>query len=68
MMNAPMFEPGTVSARVAQEGERFDPPPPSGDGALWQVTPDISLHHTSTGSGDDVLLVHGGPGYPPREE
>lgn len=67
MMNAPMFEPGTVRARIAQQGERFDPPPQPGDGALWQVTPDISLHHTSTGSGDDVLLVHGGPGYPPRE-
>lgn len=68
MMNAPMFEPGTVSARAAQAGEGFDPPPQSGDGALWQVTPDISLHHTSTGRGDDVLLVHGGPGYPPRED
>jgi proline iminopeptidase len=68
MMNAPRFEPGTVGARVAQERERFDPPPQPGNGALWQVTPDISLHHTSTGSGDDVLLVHGGPGYPPRED
>jgi hypothetical protein len=27
MMNAPMFAPGTVSERVAQEGERLDPPP-----------------------------------------
>jgi hypothetical protein len=65
MMNAPMFEPGTVSARVAQERERFDLPPQPGDGARWEVTPDISLRHTSTGRGDDVLLAHGGPGYPP---
>jgi hypothetical protein len=27
MMSAPMFEPGTVSTRVAHAGEGVDPPP-----------------------------------------
>ena len=67
-MYAAMFEPGTVGERIAQAGERFDPPPQASDSARWQVTPDVSLHHVSTGSGDDVLLVHGGPGYPPRQD
>lgn len=67
MMNAPMFEPGTAIARAAQNGESLDPPPQASDTSVWQVTPAVSLHHTSTGTGEDIVLVHGGPGYPPRE-
>lgn len=66
MMNAPLFDPGTVAARVAASGESFDPLPQAASGGPWQVTPAVSLHRTSTGSGDDVVLIHGGPGYPPR--
>lgn len=67
MMDAPLFEPGTVVARVAASGESLDPPAQPVGQDLWQVTPAVSLHHVSTGEGADILLVHGGPGYPARE-
>jgi proline iminopeptidase len=67
MMNAPLFEPGTVEARVQEAGESLDPPHESASDGAWQVTSTVSLRRTSTGEGDDILLIHGGPGYPPRE-
>lgn len=30
----------------------------------WQVTKDIAINHFSTGSGRNILYVHGGPGVP----
>lgn len=68
MMHRPLFEPGSVEARIAARSESFDPPASSAsEVAAWQVTPEIALHHFSLGAGEDVLVVHGGPGIPPAK-
>lgn len=61
-----MFVPGTVAARVQAAGGSLDPEPTDPGTDRWQVTPDIGLFHWSAGGGEDVVYVHGGPGYPPR--
>jgi proline iminopeptidase len=62
-MGKPLYEPGTVRAgrnlRVP-----LTPPEPSGDEHFWNLEQDIQLYHFSEGEGRNVLIVHGGPGYP----
>jgi proline iminopeptidase len=43
------------------------PPAQLGDQSYWQVENDIKLYHFAEGSGENVLIVHGGPGYPIRK-
>jgi proline iminopeptidase len=43
------------------------PPAQSGDQSYWQVENDIKLYHFSEGTGKNVLILHGGPGYPIRK-
>ena len=61
----PMYEPGMVRRG---EGLRSSivPPAQSGMDSLWNVEKDINLYHFSEGTGKNVLIVHGGPGYPIR--
>ncbi len=40
---------------------------PAADSANFWTIGDIKLHHFSAGSGQKVLIVHGGPGYPGTE-
>jgi len=71
-MQQPLYKPGMV-----REGKnlRTDknlsasliPPKQSGDVDFWQVEEDIQLYHFSAGEGRNVLIVHGGPGYPYRQ-
>jgi proline iminopeptidase len=65
-MGKPLYEPGMVRRG---EGLRSSllPPAQSGDQSYWQVENDIKLYHYAEGSGEDVLIVHGGPGYPIRK-
>jgi proline iminopeptidase len=63
-IESPMFTPGTVAERIARAGERFDPPPSDPAPDRWAVAPGIELYHDSFGAGEDLLLVHGGPGFP----
>jgi len=53
----PMYSPGE-SAELD-----LDPVSHSADGA-WHVSTDVSLHHFASGTGRNVLYVHGGPGIP----
>lgn len=41
----------------------LDPPEQTG-GEFWRVEQDVDLYHFSEGNGPDVLVIHGGPGYP----
>jgi len=61
----PLYEPGMVRRG---EGLRSSivPPAQSGVDSLWNVEKDITLYHFSEGTGKNVLMVHGGPGYPIR--
>lgn len=62
---AAMFEPGTVAARIGEKGGTLEPPSQAGMSAEeWRVTNQVVLHHRSVGAGPDLLLLHGGPGYP----
>jgi len=61
-MTGPMYRPGDVRA-----GKDVIEPltPPASTGERWQVAPGIELYHFEEGSGTPVLIVHGGPGFPP---
>ena len=61
----PMYEPGMVGRGEGLRGS-IVPPPQSGDPSFWKVENDIQLYHFAEGSGENVLIVHGGPGYPIR--
>ncbi len=62
-MGKPLYEVGMVRAAFASP-DYGRPPSASGDDSHWQVEAGISVHHFQKGSGHDVLVVHGGPGYP----
>ena len=62
-MGEALYQPGMVRAEKNLRGS-LTPPPQSGDPDFWNVEPDIRLHHFSQGAGRNVLIVHGGPGYP----
>jgi proline iminopeptidase len=40
------------------------PPPQSAEKDFWTVESDIKLYHFADGAGANVLVVHGGPGFP----
>jgi proline iminopeptidase len=62
-MQQPLYEPGMV-----HEGKNLRaslaPPAQPADGDFWQVEGEIKLLHFAAGAGRNVLVVHGGPGYP----
>ncbi len=62
-MGRPMYEPGMVRSGGNLRAP-LDPPQQTGDADYWQVEKDIRLFHFSSGEGNNVLVVHGGPGYP----
>ncbi|HWR52933.1 MAG TPA: alpha/beta hydrolase [Bryobacteraceae bacterium] len=61
----PMYEPGDVRAG-RDLGAPLDPPPQDTEG-VWTVEPQIRLRTFSSGTGQNVLFVHGGPGFPATE-
>ena len=62
-MGQPLYKPGMV--RKAFAAFKLDTRlTPSGEQTAWPVEPGITLHHFEKGTGHDVLVVHGGPGYP----
>jgi proline iminopeptidase len=62
-MGKPLYEPGMVRAGKNLRAP-LTPPDQSDDEHFWKVDQDIQLWHFSEGEGRDVLIVHGGPGYP----
>jgi proline iminopeptidase len=61
-MMGPMYKPGNVRA-----GKDVAEPlmPAEASGARWLVAPGIELHHFEEGAGTPILVIHGGPGFPP---
>ena len=63
MMQQPMYKPGMV-----RDGKNLlsplAPPTQSADENYWLVEEDIRLFHFSNGAGKNILIVHGGPGFP----
>jgi hypothetical protein len=59
----PLYRPGMV--RQAKNLRAPLAPPPQTAGAnLWLVEPNVKLFFFEEGSGSQVLVLHGGPGYP----
>lgn len=62
-MGKPLYEPGMVRAGKNLRAP-LAPPQQSGEASFWNVEADIKLYYFSAGKGRNVLIVHGGPGYP----
>lgn len=60
-ISRPMYAPGTVRSAS------LEVPAQPAEESYWTVQKDIRLFHFSEGSGRNVLVVHGGPGYPIRD-
>ncbi len=57
----PLYEPG----RIKSSDIGLDPQSQSANSSqLWHVEEDISLFHFSQGTGENILILHGGPGIP----
>ena len=65
-MNQPLYKPGMVRAGKNLRAPKTPPEQPD-DEQFWMMEEDIRLYHFSSGEGQNVLMVHGGPGYPDRE-
>src|SRR5512142_1477017 len=62
-MQKPLYEPGMVRAGTNLRAP-LAPPAQSGNNAFWTVESGIQLYHFADGTGTNVLVVHGGPGFP----
>jgi proline iminopeptidase len=58
----PLYRPGAL--RRAALTDPLDPPAQP-DPGFFQVTPSVRLRHFEEGRGDPLLVLHGGPGFPP---
>jgi proline iminopeptidase len=60
MADRPMYEPGQLTA----SGVDLEPPRSPPEPGFFQVTRDVRLAYFAEGAGRNVLVVHGGPGFP----
>ncbi|MDE2792118.1 MAG: alpha/beta hydrolase [Paracoccaceae bacterium] len=58
MKQQPLYKPGQAVELILE-------PAVAGDQPMWRVSEDVEINHFSTGSGRNILYVHGGPGIPP---
>lgn len=65
LMGRPLYAPGSVRAGVDVLEPLEPPATATADPAFFQVTKDVRLFTFREGSGEDLLVVHGGPGLPP---
>jgi proline iminopeptidase len=63
MMNMPLYTPGMVSSGTNLSAP-LDPPAQGTEPDYWEVEKGIKLHYFTAGSGENVLVIHGGPGQP----
>jgi len=64
MMTAPLYTPGDVRAEQGLDAP-LEPPDVPVDPGWFQVTDAVRLFHFDEGAGRPVLVLHGGPGFPP---
>ena len=58
-MGQPLYQPGRLHLSTLLE-----PPPQPGNADYWNMAANVRLFHYAEGDGPDVLIVHGGPGFP----
>lgn len=63
-MKGPMYKPGDL-----RSGKFTVEPPPLQNSASdrWTMEQGIELYHFEEGAGTPILIVHGGPGFPPAK-
>ena len=65
--NGSLYKPGNLKTG---KGLRSPLTPPPQEGVRpnhWKVAEDIFLYYFSKGKGAPVLIIHGGPGFPPSK-
>ena len=60
MSTQPLYKPGMVR----EMGTDLMPPDQSAESQKWLVESNIELNHFAVGEGQNVLIIHGGPGMP----
>ncbi len=63
--NGSFYSPGKVRAAKGLRAPLTPPSQVGVEGPYWKVEEDILLYNFSRGEGTPVLVIHGGPGYPP---
>ncbi|MBI4787858.1 MAG: alpha/beta hydrolase [Chloroflexi bacterium] len=63
-MQQPLYQPGMVRAGQNLRAPLAPAPQPAAEQNFWLVEDDIKLRHFADGTGRNVLVIHGGPGYP----
>jgi proline iminopeptidase len=63
VINTPLYQPGMVSAGTNLSAS-LDPPAQGTEPGYWEVEKGIKLHYFAAGLGENVLVIHGGPGQP----
>jgi len=66
MIGRPMYRPGMVREGKNLRGP-LTPPEQPADPEWWAMEEDIRVYHFAEGAGRNVVVVHGGPGYPYRQ-
>jgi len=65
LMGQPLYKPGMVR-EGKKLNEPLEPPEQSAGEDRWAMSAGIKLYHFAEGKGRNVVVVHGGPGYPNR--
>lgn len=64
-MGQPFYQPGALRVQRELTAPLQSPPvAASAKPGFWEVEPGIRLHYFSHGTGQPVLVLHGGPGFP----
>ena len=68
-MQKPLYTSGKIKPRVETGKIQLNIPGQSLENKnFWKVDTNVLIFHFSAGSGEDVLIIHGGPGQPPVQE
>jgi len=61
------FAPGSLRNREDLDVFLTPPPQEGVEEGYWKAQEEIELFHFDDGEGEDVLFLHGGPGFPPHD-
>ena len=65
--NGSLYKPGNLKTGKGLRSPLTPPPQEGVKPCYWKVAEDIFLYYFSTGKGTPVLIIHGGPGFPPSK-
>ncbi len=63
MSQQPLYKPGHVRTETNLRSS-LTPPEQENKPNFWQMEADIELYYETVGTGQNVLIIHGGPGSP----